>query len=164
MTVRPLRSMMRVAGPRSASISAVAPTLTMRCPRTASAWAMVKRSFTVTTLPLTRNVSAGCASAIPVRTASARRTRLCNNPIPPISRCRPIHLRSIDIDSGLLDHDAPFVDFRPEKFRKLARGRTDDRVAPVLQFSFDRGVGQRGDGIGVHLFDDVWRCFGGYEQ
>src|SRR5262245_2057186 len=63
MTVRPPRSMVRVDGPLSASISAVVPTLRMRPPLMASAWAIVKRSSTVTTLPLTRTVSGTCAAA-----------------------------------------------------------------------------------------------------
>src|SRR5262245_25006559 len=60
MTERPARSMTRVCGPLSAAMSDVVPTLTTRSPLMASACAMVKRSSTVTILPLTSTVSGAC--------------------------------------------------------------------------------------------------------
>src|SRR3954464_7611591 len=74
MTVRPARSMTRVCGPLSASISAVVPTLRMRSPLMASACAMVKRSSTVTILPLTSTISGACALAGPAAVANNART------------------------------------------------------------------------------------------
>jgi len=63
MTVRPARSIDRVAGPASARISAARPTATIRSPRTASASAGAASNVTI--LPSRRIVSAGCASASP---------------------------------------------------------------------------------------------------
>ena len=89
MTVRPARSITRVCGPLSASISAVVPTLTMRSPLMASAWAMVKRSSTVTILPLTSSMSGVCARTgmadttkekKAIATASLNKGRMLNPP------------------------------------------------------------------------------------
>src|SRR5215207_8569227 len=70
MTVRPARSIARVFGPLSLSISALVPTATIRAPLTASACAIVKRPSTVTILPLVKMVSADCAIAAVVHAAS----------------------------------------------------------------------------------------------
>src|SRR6266853_1968535 len=62
ITVCFLRSITLVPLPWSSSTSALLPTATMRCPRIATPWAIVKRSSTVTILPFTRMVSAGSAA------------------------------------------------------------------------------------------------------
>ena len=84
MTVRRSRSITRVCGPLSFSMSAlVLSVATMRPPRIASASAMVKRSSTVTILPLTSTVSGACATAGTDANASrqANRTRFRSEPI-----------------------------------------------------------------------------------
>ena len=57
MTVRPVRSIVRVRGPASFRMSAERPTAMMRPSRTASASCVEKLASTVSTLPLTRMVS-----------------------------------------------------------------------------------------------------------
>ena len=63
MAVRPLRSIVLVPGPASLAISWVEPTATMRSPLTATAWAIVKRSSTVTILPFENTRSAAVPAA-----------------------------------------------------------------------------------------------------
>ena len=70
MTVRPARSITRVAGPASARMSAERPTATMRSPRTASASAGAESNVTI--LPSRRTVSALCACAAPANRASSQ--------------------------------------------------------------------------------------------
>src|SRR5262245_17110927 len=72
MTVRPPRSMMRVAGPAKPRMSAERPTATIVSSRTANASAMVERSSSVTILPLTSAVSGDCAATGRANAANAK--------------------------------------------------------------------------------------------
>src|SRR6266852_1174551 len=65
MTVRFRRSIVFVPAPFSLSTSASLPTATMRCPLIATACAIVKRSSTVTILPLKRTMSSATARKLP---------------------------------------------------------------------------------------------------
>ena len=59
VTALPPRSIRLRAGPASRPMSALVPTATMRSPRMATAWAIVKRSSTVTIFPFDRIRSGG---------------------------------------------------------------------------------------------------------
>src|SRR5215468_375557 len=160
ITVRRLRSMTRVCGPLSLSVSAVVPTATMRVPRIASDSAMVKRSSTVTILPLMRMVSAGCAcAAVPSPTKSATAAaRMIELRIIPL----PLNLiggRSlVDLDVGRLDDRPPFVHLVLEMLGQRLRRRAGDHDPERVELRPDCGLGHGGDRIDLDLVDDLgWR-------
>jgi hypothetical protein len=68
MTVFPFRSIVCVPGPPSLPISTLRPVARTRSPLIAIAWLIVKRSSTVTTLPLRRIRSARSEGAAPKQT------------------------------------------------------------------------------------------------
>src|SRR5262245_19343301 len=88
MTVRPPRSMVSVAGPRSFSMSALRPVAMIRCPRMARASAVVNRSSTVRILPLSKTLSAPWArTAVDHAAARAKPSAKTARPDMPSSPC-----------------------------------------------------------------------------
>src|SRR3954467_13768706 len=79
MTVIPRRSITFASLPASLRICAVSPTATMRAPLTAIACATVKRSSTVTTLPLssTRSTLPAANAAVAAQSQAASANELC---------------------------------------------------------------------------------------
>src|SRR2546430_216929 len=73
-------------------------------------------------------------------------------------------ISSIDQYAGLLDDHTPFVDFRIEQSREPFGRRADHHIAALLQLPFARRVGERRNGVGIHLPDDLTRCLGRHEQ
>src|SRR5262245_29213296 len=157
MTVRPLRSMARVCGPLSLPMSAAVPVATMRPERMASACVIVKRSSTVTILPLMRMVSAGCAFAALSPASRAMATvamiddRMAYSIALNLSACGLF----VDGDAGFLDHRAPLGHLGLEIGRKLGRCRADDADAKDLEPLTGGRIVQRRDRIGVELADDL---------
>src|SRR5262245_38546860 len=162
ITVRRLRSITRVCGPLSLSVSAAVPTATIRPPRIASDSAMLKRSSTVTILPLTRMVSAGCACAAVPSAASKpiasapmmdQRIVLLLDEI----QCSTVGGSLGTGDAGLLDHRPPLVHLGLKDGRELVRRRAADDDTEGLELLPGRRIGERRDCVGVHLADDLGR-------
>src|SRR5688572_19967385 len=97
MTVRPLRSIVRVRGPARFRMSAERPTAMMRPSRMASAWCVENAASTASTLPFTRIVSACCADVGAARTSiitKARATMRMRAPILGSRKPSPLDSRS----------------------------------------------------------------------
>src|SRR5262245_36955565 len=158
ITVRRLRSMVRVCGPLSRSVSAAVPTATIRPPRIASDSAMVKRSSTVTILPLVRMVSAGCACAAvpspasrPIATACMinRRIVLLLDEI----RCLIVGGSLGAGDARFLDQRSPFVHLGLQEGCKLDRRRPAHHDTEPLELLLGSRIAERRNRIGMHLAD-----------
>src|SRR5215470_1193679 len=143
ITVRRLRSMTRVCGPFSLSVSAAVPTATTRLPRIASDSAMLKRSSTVTIFPFVRMVSAGCAcaavpSAMEKHAAMAHMIELRMIPLP----LSPIGGHSlVDLDIGRLDDRSPLVHLILEVGSECQGRRADKHDAKRVKLRLDRRLG-----------------------
>ncbi len=70
----------------------------------------------------------------------------------------------IDLEADRLDHGAPLGDFRLQQlFKRLGR-RAAGRIAGRGELVLDRRVGERRDGIGADLANDLRRRLGRSEQ
>src|SRR5262249_21250550 len=148
--------MIRVCGPLSLSVSAAVPTATIRFPRIASDCAMVKRSSTVTILPLTRMVSAGCACAAPLSPVSkpiANAPQTDQRIVLLLAECCRTSLGGSlgDLDVGGFDDRAPLVHLILEVGPECLGCRADNYDAKHIKLGLDGGLGQDGHRVGMDL-------------